>query len=77
MGYDEQDLSSGEKTKMIISYTDIPDVEGKEPVRNLNSDPMTVHFPIIYFNGQDSDAIRILLKHYGVPTLLNTYAISK
>lgn len=56
--------------KAIISDFDMPDIDGKELVRNLKSDPMTANIPIIIITGQDSDADRDVLKQYGATAVL-------
>ncbi len=56
--------------KVIISDNDMPDVDGKDLVRNLKLDPMTANIPIIIVTGHDSDANREALKQYGAAAIL-------
>ena len=56
---------------MIISDNDIPDMEGTELERNLKSDPMTAHIPIVINTGQDSVANHQFLLQFCAIDVLN------
>ncbi len=56
--------------KLILSYCDMPMLDGHDLVKKLKEDPETRNIPIIIVTGHDSDSNCELLKSWGVNEIL-------